>query len=181
MKLAKPTAAATGSSLPPSMPVWDGSLFSEPFPFRIFLFRQDADALNGLLGWLDIWNSGLLTRSLSPFFRKEKSFPESFLLFPAAPPFHHGFLLLPIDQIPKGQLARTIIRIGSGLKIGSAVIDTVGLSPEILMEMESIPDLMDPDGEPFRLYLSDPSDFPASCLIRTSDGTKGLRDSLQSP
>ncbi|MHB8422558.1 MAG: hypothetical protein ACYC9S_05020 [Leptospirales bacterium] len=163
----------------PSMPVWEGNLFSEPFPFRIFLFRQDISTLNGLLGWLDMWHSGYLTRTLSPFFRKEKTFPESFLLFPSIPPFHQGFLLMPVDVIPKGQLSRTIVRIVGGLKIRTVVVDVSGLSSELLMELESILDEMDPDRDPYRIYLSDPSDFPASCRIRISDG-KVIGHSFQS-
>ncbi len=161
-----------------SMPVWDGNLFSEPFPFRIFLFRQDMTALNGLLGWLDMWHSGLLTRTLGPFFRKEKAFPESFLLVPAMHPLHHGFLLLPADKFPKGKLAESIVRIVQQLGVGTAVIDVSTVSNDILLDLESIADHL-ASGEAVRIFLSDPSDFPASCLSRASDGMKGLRHSSQ--
>lgn len=159
----------------PSMPVWDGGLFSEPFPFRIFLFRKDTTALNGLLGWLDMWHSGLLTRTLAPFFRAEKQFPESFLLFTATPPLHHGFLLLPIDGFSDGQLAETLLRITRQMKLEIAVIDVAMLSNDTLLELESIAKENRLPGESLRIFLSDPSDFPASCLTRTAGTMKGLQ------
>ncbi|MHB1285434.1 MAG: hypothetical protein ACYCYP_02540 [Leptospirales bacterium] len=175
MKWPGPGAPARDEAPFSSMPVWDGNLFSEPFPFRIFLFRQDMTSLNGLLGWLDMWHSGLLTRTLAPFFRKEKTFPESFLLVPAMQPLHHGFLMLPVDAFPKGQLAESIVRIVRQLGVGTAVIDVSTVSNDTALELEAIADNPIMSGETVRIFVSDPSDFPASCLSRASEGMKGLR------
>ncbi len=159
-------SAATRDQPADSLPVWEGGLFGEPNPLRIYFLDCTRSVLNGILGWLDLWYSGILTRSLKTFYRTGTDFPESFLFFPSRPPLANGFLIVPYHPSRIAGLSGKLQEIVSNLKSERVIIDCTTLTPELLKELDT--PKTRPGGNMF--HISDPSDIPASCLIRNPSG-----------
>jgi hypothetical protein len=149
-----------------SLPVWEGELFGEPNPLRIYFLDCTRSVLNGILGWLDLWHSGLLTRSLKTFYRSGTDFPESFLFFPSRPPLSNGFLVVPYWPLRTAGLSGKLQEIVSNLKCERVIIDGTTLTDELSKEIGKLK--AGQGGIPF--HISDPSDIPASCLVRNPSG-----------
>lgn len=164
MKPDDPNSGALRENPPDALPVWEGSLFGDAGPLRIYFLDCTRSILNGILGWLDLWHSGLLTRTFHPFYREGKAFPESFLFFPSQPPHANGFLVLPYRPSRIPGISGTIHEIVSNLKSDRVVIDATTLTLDLSKELDA---LRAPDGI---FYITDPSDIPASCLIRNPSG-----------
>ena len=162
----------------PSLPPGEGDLFDVDPLFRIFLIDRKLKTLNGILGWVDLWYSGILTRALSPFLRGEKTRPDSLLFVPAEPPLHKGFLLVhreSLGETPKIALQTMMINLG----IDRAVLDGTLLSRDISPEAGAEAEITGLEREKSLIFLSDPGDLPSSCILRTSATAGGIR--LPSP
>lgn len=162
----------------PSLPPGEGDLFDVNPLFRIFLIDRKLKTLNGILGWVDLWYSGMLTRALSPFIRGEKTSPDSLLFVPSEPPLHKGFLLVHRESLgedPKIALQTMMINLG----VDRAVLDGTLLFQDISPEAGADSEINALDIEKCHIFLSDPSDLPSSCILRTSSTAGGIR--LPSP
>jgi hypothetical protein len=162
----------------PSLPPGEGDLFDVNPHFRIFLIDRTIKTLNGILGWVDLWYSGMLTRALAPFLRGEKTTPDSLLFFPVEPPLHKGFLLVhreSLGETPKIALQTMMVNLGVDRAVLDGTLLSCDISPEECADSESIRQ----DKEKSLIFLSDPGDLPSSCILRTSTTAGGIR--LPSP
>lgn len=158
----------------PSLPPGEGDLFDVNPLFRIFLIDRKLKTLNGILGWVDLWYSGMLTRAIAPFLRGEKTSPDSLLFVPADPPLHKGFLLVhreSLGETPKIALQTMMVNLG----VDRAVLDGTLLSRDISPETCADSESTGQDKEESLIFLSDPSDLPASCILRTPTTSGGIR------
>lgn len=173
MKTLRQTDALLFRDLP-SLPPGEGDLFDVNPHFRIFLIDRKLKTLNGILGWVDLWYSGILTRALSPFLRGEKTRPDSLLFVPAEPPLHKGFLLVhreSLGETPTIALQTMMINLG----IDRAVLDGTLLSRDISPEACADSEIVGLARENSLIFLSDPSVLPSSCILRTSATAGGIR------
>lgn len=141
--------------------LWNQGVFSGERPVRIFSQLEDAP-LSPPLFWVDHWYSGLVTRTLAPFWRKEKApVPPSFFFLPQAPPFEQGFAVLPYRQDQTENWSTRLYEILAGLALSPVVLDSESLSPRL---KPAIPEVSKSllDTREIRLYVSDPATHPPS-------------------
>ncbi|MCL5286335.1 MAG: hypothetical protein M1313_11460 [Nitrospirae bacterium] len=141
--------------------LWGEPVFGPDRPLRIFLQRVGAPLGPSLL-WLDHWYSGLVTRTLAPFWRGERTeLPPSFLFVPGEGPFPSGFLILPFRRGEAQDLVARLYETVAGLSVTPVVLDSESLVPEI---RPFVPDVSRNllDRKDVRLYVSDPSAHPAT-------------------
>ncbi len=141
--------------------LWDEPVFAESRPLRIFSQKVGAP-LSPVLLWTDFWYSGLVTRTLAPFWRKEKkTIPPSFLFVPADGPFPSGFVILPFEEGRSLEWAARLFDTVAGLGMAPAVLDSQSLTEELKVPVPEVSrNLL--DRHDIRLYVSDPARNPAS-------------------
>jgi len=145
--------------------LWDDPVFATERPLRIFSQRAYAP-LSSSLAWVDLWYSGLVTRTIGPFWRRENPvIPPSFLFVPGTPPFLQGFVVLPYRLESVEDWAHRLYETISGLSVSPVVLDSESLAGELKPFIQKISKtLLDRKG--IRLYVSDPARHPATfgCL-----------------
>jgi hypothetical protein len=147
--------------------LWDEPLFGSQRPLRIFSQRVGAPLSPSLL-WTDYWYSGLVSRTLAPFWRKErKLIPPSFLFVPAEGPFPAGFAILPFEGGKPLEWASRLFDTVAGLGVTPVVLDSDSLDEELKPSVPQVSrNLLDRHG--IRLYVSDPSSRPATREVLSS-------------
>ncbi len=141
--------------------LWDEPVFGSDRPLRLFSQKVYAPFSASLL-WLDHWYSGLVTRTIGPFWRKEASrIPPSFLFVPEGPPFERGFAVLPYRVEEEENWAERLYETIGGLTVSPVVLDSESLVPALKPYIQQISNrLLDRKG--VRLYVSDPARHPAT-------------------
>lgn len=149
----------------PPLPPGQGDFFDPSPLFRVFLIDGDEPCLPGVLSWIDMWYSGLISRALSSFYRTGKPLPDSLLFIPEGPPLQKGFLIvrrLALGKDPVSGLTGLL----SGMGLEKAILDGT------LVNRDVLPESVDPEKSSVAgtghslLLLSDPNGLPASCILR---------------
>ena len=149
----------------PHLGAGEGDFFDRSPLFRVFLIDGEMTSLRGVLSWVDMWYSGMISRVLSSIVRSGKPLPPSLLFVPGKPPLQKGFLLVQrelLQEDPVEKLAGLL----AGMGVERAVLDGT------LLFRDELPDASRRDeteaGESRRdfLFLSDPNGLPASCILR---------------
>ena len=150
-----------GSGISGLVLLWDEPVFAESRPLRVFS-QQEGAPLSPVLLWTDFWYSGLVTRTLAPFWRKEKKvMPPSFFFVPADGPFSSGFVILPFQRGKSLEWASRLFDTVAGLGMTPVVLDSQSLTEELKVPVPEISrNLL--DRRDIRLYVSDPARNPAS-------------------
>ncbi|KGA93539.1 hypothetical protein ACSYAY_08395 [Leptospirillum ferriphilum] len=149
----------------PPLPPGQGDFFDPSPLFRVFLIDGGEPCLPGVLSWVDMWYSGLISRALSSFSRSGKPFPDSLLFVPESPPLQRGFLIVRRPSLGKDPV-NGLIGLLTGMGVEKAVLDGT------LLTGEALPEPVDPERLPVDaggrsiLFLSDPVGLPASCILR---------------
>ncbi|MDA8111134.1 MAG: hypothetical protein M0T83_01610, partial [Nitrospiraceae bacterium] len=128
---------------------------------RIFLQRIGAPLGPSLL-WVDHWYSGVVTRTLSPFWRGDRrEIPPSFLFIPGEGPFPGGFVILPFRRGETEDLVTRLYDTAAGLSVTPLVLDSESLVPEVKPFVQELSrNLL--DRKDVRLHVSDPAAHPAT-------------------
>ena len=151
----------SGSGISGLVLLWDEPVFAEVRPLRIFS-QQEGAPLSPVLLWTDFWYSNLVTRTLAPFWRKEKRLmPPSFLFVPAVGPFPSGFVILPFQPGKPLEWASRLFDTVAGLGMTPVVLDSQSLTEELKAPVAEVSRNLF-DRHDIRLYVSDPAGNPAS-------------------
>jgi hypothetical protein len=149
----------------PPLPPGQGDFFDPSPLFRVFLIDGGEPCLPGVLSWVDMWYSGLISRALSTFYRSGKPLPDSLLFVPESPPLQRGFLIVRRPSLGKDPVTG-LLGLLTGMGVEQAVLDGT------LLIGENLPDQVDSEkrqGDAVGrsvLFLSDPVGLPASCILR---------------
>ena len=149
--------------------LWGDPVFGLERPLRIFS-QQTFAPLAPSLQWVDHWYSGLVTRTLRPFWTKEaREMPPSFLFVPAEEPFLKGFLVLPYRLEAVEEWGRNLLEAVTGLGTTPVVLDSHSLVSSLKPVVQPIAKTL-LDRHSIRLHVSDPAGDPATCgcLERTA-------------
>ena len=143
----------------------EGDFFDATPVFRVFLIEGDRLRLPGILGWIDMWYSGMISRVLSSFYQSKKPLPASLLFLPENPPLQKGFLIVrrkSLEGDPVGKLSGLLAEMG----LEKAVLDGTLLIHDVLPETP-VPETPVADlNRKSLLFLSDPNSLPSSCILR---------------
>ncbi len=141
--------------------LWGEPVFGPTRPLRIF-FQRTGGPLEPSLLWLDHWYSGLVVRTLSPFWQgARREIPPSFLFIPGEGPFPEGFVILPFRPGETKDLVTRLYDTVAGLSVTPVVLDSESLVPEIKPFVQEVSrNLL--DRKDLRLYVSDPAAHPAT-------------------
>ncbi len=141
--------------------LWGEPVFGSTRPLRIF-FQRTGGPLEPSLLWLDHWYSGLVVRTLSPFWQgARREIPPSFLFIPGEGPFPEGFVILPFRPGETKDLVTRLYDTVAGLSVTPVVLDSESLVPEIKPFVQEVSrNLL--DRKDLRLYVSDPAAHPAT-------------------
>lgn len=141
--------------------LWGEPVFGPTRPLRIF-FQRTGGPLEPSLLWLDHWYSGLVVRTLSPFWQgARREIPPSFLFIPGEGPFPEGFVILPFRPGETKDLVTRLYDTVAGLLVTPVVLDSESLVPEIKPFVQEVSrNLL--DRKDLRLYVSDPAAHPAT-------------------
>ena len=157
----RPTDAHTNMGLSGPVLLWEHPVFGSERPLRVFLQEIGAQLGSSLL-WLDHWHSGLVTRTLAPFWRGERrEIPPSFLFVPGEGPFPAGFVVLPFRRSESQDLVQRFCETMSGLSLTPVVLDSESLTSEIKPFVQEISRTL-LERKDVRLYVSDPATHPAT-------------------
>ena len=159
--MSRPPDAHANMGLSGLVLLWEHPVFGSERPPRIFL-QEVGEQLGSSLLWLDHWYSGLVTRTLSPFWRGERrEIPPSFLFVPGEGPFPGGFVVLPFRRSESPDLVQRLYETMAGLSLTPVVLDSESLTPEIKPFVQEVSRTL-LDRKDVRLYVSDPATHPAS-------------------
>lgn len=141
--------------------LWGEPVFGPTRPLRIF-FQRTGGPLEPSLLWLDHWYSGLVVRTLSPFWQgARREIPPSFLFIPGEGPFPEGFVILPFRPGETKDLVTRLYDTVAGLSVTPVVLDSESMVPEIKPFVQEVSrNLL--DRKDLRLYVSDPAAHPAT-------------------
>ncbi len=149
--------------------LWNEPIFGPDRPLRLFIQRVGAHLSPALL-WADHWYSGLVTRTLSPFWRGNRTkLPPSFLFVPGHGPFPDGFVVLPYREGELDDLAKRLYDTVAGLSVNPVVVDNQSILPGINPVIQKISQKLI-DRNDVRLYVSDPSVNPGTFGCMTFAG-----------
>ncbi|MDA8028635.1 MAG: hypothetical protein M0Z25_06630 [Nitrospiraceae bacterium] len=141
--------------------LWGEPVFGPERPLRIFL-QQIGAPLGPSLLWVDHWYSGVVTRTLSPFWQGDRrKIPPSFLFIPGEGPFPAGFVILPFRPGETEDLVTRLYDTAAGLSVTPLVLDSESLVPEVRPFVQDLSrNLL--DRKDVRLHVSDPTAHPAT-------------------
>ncbi len=159
--MSRPPDAHANMGLSGLVLLWEHPVFGSERPPRIFL-QEVGEQLGSSLLWVDHWYSGLVTRTLAPFWRGERrEIPPSFLFVPGEGPFPGGFVVLPFRRSESPDLVQRLYETMAGLSLTPVVLDSESLTPEIKPFVQEVSRTL-LDRKDVRLYVSDPATHPAS-------------------
>jgi hypothetical protein len=142
--------------------LWGDPVFGLERPLRIFS-QQACAPLSHSLQWVDHWYSGLVTRTLRPFWTNEgRDMPPSFLFVPAEAPFLSGFMILPYRPEAVQEWGRNLLEAVAGLGTTPVVLDSHSLVSSLKPLVQTIAKTL-LDRHEIRLHVSDPAGDPATC------------------
>ncbi len=140
-----PGQALAGDTLDPKEALSAVGFFSSRSPLWIFFFCTEDKKLSGLLSWLDLWHSGLFSRSFAPYVRGQKSFPDHFLFLPQKTPAPNGILVVPYGKGKASDKLALLPDTLMGLSAEQVMIDHTSLPVHPQMEIHSPTVLSTPD------------------------------------
>ncbi len=159
--MSRPPDAHANMGLSGLVLLWEHPVFGSERPPRIFL-QEVGEQLGPSLLWVDHWYSGLVTRTLAPFWRGERrEIPPSFLFVPGEGPFPGGFVVLPFRRSESPDLVQRLYETMAGLSLTPVVLDSESLTPEIKPFVQEVSRTL-LDRKDVRLYVSDPATHPAT-------------------